>query len=266
MNQLTATLTGAQTTSILTAAGLVGANPRPEVGDYILITTGAGLGQVRRILAYDANTGQMTLDIPLLLAPAAGDMIRITKAATASVTLTFASPLPDDRYTLTVKDNLVDPAGNRLDGESNAHGAARHRRSSPRGDGVPGGSFSARFTVDSRPEIGSYVSQNINIDINGNVVWDPASGPDRRRLDARRHQLDAAGEECRRLDRSGRLQRARPVVRRQVPAANVYAARRPRRTAPCSDRSFSTSWRRSAIRPRKAASSAGSSTPIATAS
>ncbi len=45
----------------------------------------------------------------------------------------------------------------------------------PTGDGVPGGNFVARFTIDSRPEIGSYVSQAINLDINGNFVWDPAN-------------------------------------------------------------------------------------------
>src|SRR5204863_438652 len=40
--------------------------------------------------------------------------------ATATVQLQFAQPLPDDRYTLTVYDTLLDPAGNRLDGENNA--------------------------------------------------------------------------------------------------------------------------------------------------
>ena len=72
--------------------------------------------------------------------------------------LTFANPLPDDRYTLTIKDNVVDPAGNKLDGESNAiepNGAP----SFPSGDGQPGGNFVARFTVDSRPEIGTWSTQ-----------------------------------------------------------------------------------------------------------
>src|SRR5690606_29822703 len=40
--------------------------------------------------------------------------------ATGTITLNFAAPLPDDRYTLTILDALVDPAGNHLDGESNA--------------------------------------------------------------------------------------------------------------------------------------------------
>ncbi|WP_153557284.1 beta strand repeat-containing protein, partial [Roseimaritima sediminicola] len=40
--------------------------------------------------------------------------------ATATVELVFAEPLPDDRYTLTIRDTLVDPAGNAFDGESNA--------------------------------------------------------------------------------------------------------------------------------------------------
>ena len=99
----------------------------------------------------------MTLDIALLNNPAAGDLITITKAATATVTLNFASPLPDDRYTLTIKDNLVDPANNKLDGES--HQIEPQGPLFPTGDGVPGGNFVARFTVDSHPEIGNYVSQ-----------------------------------------------------------------------------------------------------------
>ncbi len=41
--------------------------------------------------------------------------------ATATIQLIFASPLPDDRYTLTINaTDVVDPAGNMLDGESNA--------------------------------------------------------------------------------------------------------------------------------------------------
>lgn len=94
--------------------------------------------------------------------------------ADAMVTLNFVAPLPDDRYTLTVRDNLVDPGGNKLDGESNA-AQPLETPTFPSGDGLPGGSFVARFTIDSRPEIGSFVSQAINLDINGNFVWDPAN-------------------------------------------------------------------------------------------
>jgi subtilisin-like proprotein convertase family protein len=94
--------------------------------------------------------------------------------ALAMVALNFFAPLPDDRYTLTVRDSLVDPVGNKLDGESNAN-EPRLSPEFPSGDGVPGGNFVARFTIDSRPEIGSYVSQAINLDINGNFVWDPAN-------------------------------------------------------------------------------------------
>ena len=94
--------------------------------------------------------------------------------ATATIVLSFADNLPDDRFTLVVSENLVDPAGNNLDGESNANGPLDDP-TFPSGDGVPGGDFVARFTIDSRPEIGSYVSQNIDIDINGNFVWDPAN-------------------------------------------------------------------------------------------
>lgn len=96
--------------------------------------------------------------------------------ATASIVLNFFTPLPDDRYTLTVRDNLVDPVNNRLDAESNAAEPSGTPLFST-GDGVPGGSFAARFTVDSRAEIASVIPQQINIDINGNTVWDPGSVP-----------------------------------------------------------------------------------------
>ena len=87
--------------------------------------------------------------------------------------LNFREPLPDDRYTLTILDSITDPAGNRLDGESDA--AEPGIPTFPSGNGVPGGNFVARFTVDTRPEIGSSVAQDIDIDINGNYVWDPAN-------------------------------------------------------------------------------------------
>ncbi len=94
--------------------------------------------------------------------------------ATATIVLTFADFLPDDRYTLTISDNLVDPAGNNLDGESNATGPLDNPVF-PSGDAIPGGNFAARFTVDSRPEIGTFIPTTIAIDINGNFVWDPAN-------------------------------------------------------------------------------------------
>lgn len=94
--------------------------------------------------------------------------------AQQQVTLTFAEPLPDDRYTLVIRDSITDPVGNRLDGESNAD-EPQDDPTFPSGDGIAGGDFVARFTVDSRPEIGTYVAQNINIDTNGNFVWDPAT-------------------------------------------------------------------------------------------
>jgi Ca2+-binding RTX toxin-like protein len=82
------------------------------------------------------------------------------------------APLPDDRFTLTITDDIVDPAGNRLDGENNAvepHEAPIF----PTGDGVPGGDFVARFTVDSRPEVGAWAAGTTWIDTNGNGHFDP---------------------------------------------------------------------------------------------
>jgi Ca2+-binding RTX toxin-like protein len=92
--------------------------------------------------------------------------------ATGTIVLTFAEPLPDDRFTLTVKDSVIDPAGNQLDGENNAAEPIGNPFF-PTGDQIPGGDFIARFTVDSRPEVATWSQGVVYADINGNLVWDP---------------------------------------------------------------------------------------------
>lgn len=94
--------------------------------------------------------------------------------ATLSAVLAFSAPLPDDRFTLTIDDAIYDAAGNRLDGESNAR-EPQESPDFPSGDGTPGGAFVARFTVDSRPEIGSIGQGGVTIDINGNMQFDPTN-------------------------------------------------------------------------------------------
>ncbi len=98
----------------------------------------------------------------------------------ARVILHFSSPLPDDRFTLTVSDKLTDSAGNRLDGESGASAPFEGQGGTtslppifPTGDGVPGGDFVARFTVDSRPELGTWAAGSVWTDTNGNGGFDP---------------------------------------------------------------------------------------------
>jgi hypothetical protein len=90
------------------------------------------------------------------------------------------APLPDDRFTLTIRDTLTDPAGNRLDGQSGAQAPFTGNNVPdgtppifPSGDGAPGGQLVARFTVDSRPEIGIWVPGSVWIDTNGNFHFDP---------------------------------------------------------------------------------------------
>ncbi|MCA9098209.1 MAG: VCBS repeat-containing protein, partial [Planctomycetaceae bacterium] len=95
-------------------------------------------------------------------------------SASATALLTFFNPLPDDRYTLTVSDSIFDPAGNQLDGESNAAQPVGNPNF-PSGDGSPGGDFIARFTIDSRSEIGVVGQGGLAIDINGNMYFDPAN-------------------------------------------------------------------------------------------
>ncbi|HEX2475613.1 MAG TPA: proprotein convertase P-domain-containing protein [Lacipirellulaceae bacterium] len=116
------------------------------------------------------HVGQIPIQsVTVMNAPVVGG-----QPATAMIILDFFEPLPDDRYTLTVRDNIVDPAGNPLDGESNSI-EPQAPPFFPSGNLIAGGSFVARFTVDSRPEIGTFVAQDIDIDINGNFVWDPAN-------------------------------------------------------------------------------------------
>ncbi|MFV2068411.1 MAG: Ig-like domain-containing protein, partial [Pirellulales bacterium] len=92
--------------------------------------------------------------------------------STGTITLNFFESLPDDRFTLTISDSIVDPAGNRLDGETNAL-EPQETPLFPTGDGQPGGAFEGRFTVDSRPEIGVWAGGSVYVDTNGNFVFDP---------------------------------------------------------------------------------------------
>lgn len=91
--------------------------------------------------------------------------------ATAQVRLVFANPLPDDRFTLTINDTVKDPAGNKLDGESNA-AEPNGGPTLPSGNTHAGGNFVARFTVDTRVELGTYASGSVYVDTNGNYTFD----------------------------------------------------------------------------------------------
>lgn len=97
----------------------------------------------------------------------------VGSTASATIELQFDFPLPDDRFTLTLSEGILDPAGNALDGETNASEPHAGGPIFPAGDGVPGGDFVARFTVDSRPEIATWSQGVVYADINGNFVWDP---------------------------------------------------------------------------------------------
>ncbi|NND99210.1 MAG: CHRD domain-containing protein, partial [Pirellulaceae bacterium] len=110
--------------------------------------------------------------IPILDVAFNGDAVVAGSSATGNITITFADPLPDDRFTLTLADGLIDPVGNALDGESNATEPVG-TPVFPTGDGIPGQDFLARFTVDSRPEIATQSQGIVYADINGNFAWDP---------------------------------------------------------------------------------------------
>src|SRR4029078_999076 len=74
-------------------------------------------------------------------------------------------------------DHLVDDVGNALDGESDAAEPAvvPIMPHFPSGDGQPGGDFGARFTVDSRPEVGTWAAGTVYVDTNGNTSFDPTN-------------------------------------------------------------------------------------------
>ncbi|MEX0818664.1 MAG: CHRD domain-containing protein, partial [Pirellulaceae bacterium] len=93
-------------------------------------------------------------------------------AAMATIELQFVSALPDDRFTLTLSDAITDRAGNALDGETNTI-QPQETPIFPSGDGIPGGDFLARFTVDTRPELGVWSSGTAWVDTNGNQTFDP---------------------------------------------------------------------------------------------
>jgi hypothetical protein len=94
----------------------------------------------------------------------------VGQTAKATITLTFADFLPDDRYTFTISSALTDPAGNGLDGNSNA--STPEAVVFPTGDGVPGGNFVSRFTVDSRPEVAVFSQGAVAVDLNSNFRFD----------------------------------------------------------------------------------------------
>ncbi|MGB9689974.1 Ig-like domain-containing protein, partial [Thermogutta sp.] len=136
-------------------------------------------------LARDGSSPEFALDpghfsvvgdangvIPIARVTFISDPIVPGMPAEGTIVLTFNEPLPDDRFTLTIADELRDPAGNRLDGESNAV-EPQAPPLFPSGDGTPGGSFVARFTVDSRPEVGVWAAGSVWVDTNGNGVFDP---------------------------------------------------------------------------------------------
>ncbi|HPM81293.1 MAG TPA: CHRD domain-containing protein [Candidatus Anammoximicrobium sp.] len=100
------------------------------------------------------------------------DHTKANEFGRTTIRLSFFEPLPDDRFTLTVYDRIKDDAGNALDGETNT-AEPQENPYWPSGDGEPGEDFIARFTIDSRPEIGTVHSGSVWIDTNGNFTFDP---------------------------------------------------------------------------------------------
>ena len=166
-------------------------------GDLVRFLDGPLVGQEGVIIDYVSDGTFRFAPTSFTGAPVVGNSFQILDLATASIELVFGittgtatTPLPDDRFTLTIIDGVVDPAENNLDGESNSvepqeapnffldafdlfgePGADGLADGS--GDGVPGGEFVARFTVDSRPEVGVWSAGSVYVDTNGNFSFDP---------------------------------------------------------------------------------------------
>jgi len=143
------------------ALQLPGFDPAEDPGNYLVIGDHNGIIPI--------------YDVTFTTSPALSD----GNPAEGYITLDFDNPatpwvetLPDDRFTLIVRDSVVDPAGNALDGESNAS-QPLEAPTLPSGDGQPGGDFVARFSVDTRGEIGVWSGGSVYVDSNGNFVWDP---------------------------------------------------------------------------------------------
>ena len=123
------------------------------VGHYRVVGDANGVIPIREVIA--------TNDPPL-----------VGTIPTGTIELIFFEPLPDDRITLTISELVLDPAENQLDGESNTI-EPHDFPTFPSGDNRAGGDFVARFTVDSRAEIGTWSAGSAYVDTNGNFLFDP---------------------------------------------------------------------------------------------
>jgi Ca2+-binding RTX toxin-like protein len=142
----------------------------PEAAD----PNGVPVGPVPLNPGYFLIVGDTNGIIPISSVTFTSNQVVAGQPATGYIQISFADPLPDDRFTLTIQDALMDYAGNRLDGEMNTvepHEYVEYQW--PSGDGIPGGNFVARFTVDSRPELAVYHSGSVWVDTNGNFTFDP---------------------------------------------------------------------------------------------
>jgi hypothetical protein len=159
-------------------------NPNRDTVDF-----GPGVGGNNVAIAADLAaqpgtyvlTGENTGVVAIASVTVVNNPVVNGQPATATITLNFASPLPDDRFTLSInKQNVVDLAGNQLAGFTNAF--------QPVGvvtfpSGNTSLTFLASFTVNSRLHIGTYASGSVALDLNGNGVFDP-NNPDAVNRDA----------------------------------------------------------------------------------
>ena len=149
-------------------------NPNRDTLDF-----GTGLGgntvAIAADLAGEAGTyvltGENTGVVAIASVVVTENPVVNGQPATATIQLNFNSPLPDDRYTLSINDkNIIDLAGNQLSGFTNAF----------QPNGLPtfpssntSLTFLAAFTVNSHAHIATVASGSVAVDLNGNGVFDP---------------------------------------------------------------------------------------------
>jgi len=132
--------TGVSVEHTITAGDLAGNAPQVTAVEPALnsvIADPQGLQQVRITFSEDVTITQADVEV-IGAVNGAANFTLAYDSQTATATLTFPQPLPDDTWQVIVHDSVYDADGNALDGEVDAADPQL-----PSGDGSAGGDFAA---------------------------------------------------------------------------------------------------------------------------
>ena len=124
----------------------------------------SNLPALNNILAHETSNYQLsgqTTGVDPITAINFTDETQAGGPGTTDIQLTFANPLVDDVYTLSIFDTLMNDAGNKLDGEVTAASGGTNTIVLPSGNGVPGGNFVATFAVQANTELAVAMTQGV---------------------------------------------------------------------------------------------------------